>query len=108
MPKPVIVTSEDGYSLRVGDEMSDEVPFGQPLEAELGGQRWLALIDLPEGADESSETETVLEYWLYKVVPVSDDDLEFEEDEEGDGEEEPVEIMVPGHEDDDDGDDDQD
>lgn len=105
MSKPVIVTSEDGYLLRVGKESSELVPFGQPLEVELGGERWLALIDLPEGSDEASETESTLEYWLYKVEPMLDADIEFEEDDDEDSEDE-VEVTVPGgDEDEDDGDD---
>src|SRR5271166_4254244 len=94
MSKPIITTSEDGYTLTIGNESTDVIPFGTPLEVDLGGKRWLAYIDLPEGSDESSDFESVLENWLYEVTPVMDEDIEFEEDEDGDQDE--VEVTVPG------------
>jgi len=107
MSKPVIVTATDGYYLKVGSEESDVVPFGEPLEVELGGERWLCMVDLPEGADEAAETESVLDSWLYKVVPMAETEFEFEEDDDEDADgEEPVEITVPDDDQDDDGDDD--
>ena len=83
MPKPVITTSEDGYTLTIGGEATEVIPLGTPLEVQLGGKQWLAYIDLPEGSMESSDFETVLEEWLYEVKPVSEADIEFEEDEDG-------------------------
>src|SRR5271166_6679273 len=103
MSKPIITTSEDGYTLTIGDESTDVIPFGTPLEVDLAGKRWLAYIDLPEGSDESSDFESVLENWLYEVTPVMDEDIEFEEDE--DDADDAVEVTVP---DDDDADDDDD
>jgi hypothetical protein len=88
MAKPVIETSEDGYLLTYNGENSELVPYGQALEVELGGQNWLCGVDLPQGSDESSETEAMFGHWLYKVVPVEDEDIEFVEEPDGDTDEE--------------------
>lgn len=104
MSKPVIVTTTDGYYLKVDKEESDVVPFGEPLEVELGGERWLCMVDLPDGADEAAETESVLDSWLYKVEPMAETEFEFEEEDDEDDVdgEEPVEITVPDDDQDDD------
>jgi len=89
MYKPIIETNEDSYRLTVGEESSEFVPFGSPLEVELSGDTWLCFIDLPTGQDESGDTESVLANWLYKVEPVADEDIEFvdSDDESGDEDE---------------------
>lgn len=86
MPKPIIETTTDGYRLTVNGESSEVVPFGSPLEVELGGETWLCFIDLPPESQESTDTESVLANWLYKVEPVADDQIEFvDSDDDGDG-----------------------
>lgn len=86
MPKPIITTTENGYSLSYNGESSEVVPFGIVLEIQLGGQQWLCGVDLPDGADEAGETESMFDQWLYKVTPVNDDDIEFVEDDDDDNE----------------------
>lgn len=84
MAKPTITTTEDGYYLTVNGESSDIVPFGNPLEVVLGGKVWLSYVDLPDDTDSSTETESVLDSWLYEVKPVDEADIEFDDDEDED------------------------
>jgi len=102
MSKPIIEDFTDGYRLTVGEESSSLVPYGSPMEVELGGKRWLAFIDLPNAQEESTETETQLESWLYEVVPVAEEDIDFvegdDEDLDEDDDDDQVEVTVPEEE----------
>ena len=82
-----LVTVPDGYKLALGDDESELVLFGDPLEWEApNGKRYLAFVDLPEGADEEAENvESLLPSWVYEAKPLEHVEPEDEED-EGDGE----------------------
>lgn len=78
----------DGYRIAVGEEVTDFYDFGEVCEVELGGKRYLAFVDLPEGVEVDGETvsedvESKLEYWLYEVTPVEGEPEDVEGDEDG-------------------------
>lgn len=80
--------SEDGYRIRVGEEYSQVMDLGEPIEWVDGhGVRYLAFCDLEGGGDAQGEgdaTESRFEHWLYEGTPVEDavvEDVEgFEEE----------------------------
>ena len=115
-----LLTVPDGYKLALGDDESELVPFGEPLEWEApNGKKYLAFVDLPEGADEEAENvESLLPSWVYEakalehVEPEDEEDDEDDEDDDGDDvpEVEGDDVTTPtadlGPDDDDDDDDD--
>lgn len=79
-----LLTSPEGYQLALGEEKSDLVDFGEPLEWEApNGKRYLAYVDLPEGKEEAENVESELDSWVYEVKPLSH--VEPEDAEEGEG-----------------------
>lgn len=104
----------DGYKLSLEGKESGLVEFGEPLEWDApNGKRYLAYVDLPEGADEEADNaESCLDQWVYEVKPLShvepedvggdedededeDEDDEDEGDEDEDEESEPDEVESP-------------
>lgn len=87
-----IQTCETGWRIAVGEDVSAEFDFGEGGEfAAPNGKRYLGLVDLPDGGDESSEVESGFEYWLYEVTPLTAEPEELEsfdvEGEDGDEDE---------------------
>jgi hypothetical protein len=74
---------DEGYAIRVGEEVSDEASFGEDIVFQAAdGKTYIAHVDLPEGSDESNDVETCLpDGWVAVVV----DDAEPEDDDGGDG-----------------------
>lgn len=79
-----LLTCPDGYKLGLGDDTSDLVDFGEPLEWEApNGKRYLAFVDLPVDAGEEAENvESQLDSWVYEVKPLAHVEPE---DDEGEG-----------------------
>lgn len=101
---PRVQTSEDGYKIAVGDETSAEFDFGTPAEhVTPDGRRFIALVDLPEGATEGAEVESQFEYWLYEATPIDTEPEEVDGDGDDEDEEEGVEGGELEDEEDDDG-----
>ena len=88
MAEARVQTTDGAYRIAVGEDVSAEFDFGEVAEWEApGGKRYLALVDLPDGGDESDEVETKFEYWLYEVTPIDSEPEELENfDDEAEGE----------------------
>ena len=91
-----LLTVPDGYKLALGDDESELVPFGEPLEWEApNGKKYLAFVDLPEGAgDEAQNVESLLPSWVYEAkalehVEPEDEEEDDEDDDEDDGDDVP-------------------
>jgi hypothetical protein len=84
---------EDSYRLVVNGEESEAVGYGEPLEAVLAGERWLAFADV-EGGGEGTAVESVLDSWVYRVAETLPD-VEIEDVDAGDGEGETDEDEAP-------------
>lgn len=79
-----LILSDDGYSIRVGEETSEVIGFGEgPLTFECNGEQYIAHVDLPEGKEAASEVESCIDAdgWVFRLV---DTGAEPEEDEGGD------------------------
>jgi hypothetical protein len=85
-----LLTVPDGYKLCLGEDESELVPFGEPLEWEApNGKKYLAFVDLPEGAgDEAQNVESLLPSWVYEAKALEHVEPEDEEDDEGDEDDE--------------------
>ena len=84
MAIPKIILIEDAYMLEVGEERSEPVPFGLPIEVELGGSKYLAMVDLPEGTEEASDVESLLNSWVYRIAQEYGDEVELVEEDADD------------------------
>jgi len=84
--------SGDGYRLTCGEEVSDSVAFGEPLEVELKGKRYLAFCDTADGGTEADEMEPLFEHWVYEVRPL--EDVEPEDVADFDDGEEEVDVLA--------------
>ena len=101
---PRIQLLSSGYRIALGegpdpDEVSAEFDFGEPAEAVLGGQLYVAYVDVPGGGTESADVESGYEFWLYKAEPVEGDPEEIADEGEGEededeGEDGGVEVTV--------------
>jgi hypothetical protein len=90
-----VQTTDSGYRIAVGDDVSAEFDFGEGAEWEApNGKRYIAFVDLPDGAEEGDAVESEFEYWLYECMPVAGEVEEMEsfgedgEDDDGDEEDE--------------------
>ncbi len=87
-----LLTCPEGYKLGLGDDTSELVEFGEPLEWEApNGKTYLAFADLPDGKDEAENVESLLPSWVYEVKPLAhvepeDEGDEGDEEDEGDAE----------------------
>lgn len=101
MAKLEIVKMPDnaGYTLGDGKDESDEyAEWGEPLEATLGGKRYLALVDI----DDEGNVINIGESMVYVIEPVPDADVEIvEESDDEDDDEEDDDDAVSDEEDDD-------
>ena len=96
-----LLTCPDGYKLGLGDDTSELVSFGEPLEWEApNGKTYLAFADLPDGKDEAENVESLLPSWVYEVKPLTH--VEPEDEGDGDGGEEDDEDEGEGDEGDED------
>lgn len=89
-----LLTCPEGYKLALGEDESDLVDFGEPLEWEAGnGKTYLAFVDLPEGAgDEAENVESLLASWVYEVKALDHvDPVDSEEEDDGDEDDEGTE-----------------
>lgn len=81
--KVSIKSYEDGYTLVVDGEESDEAAYGEVLEFVTdSGKRFLAMVDA-----EGREVSSVTEYWAYEVSPIEDVQIEDSDEEGEEGEE---------------------
>ena len=83
-----LITVPEGYKLALGEDESELVGFGEPLEWQAtNGKTYLAFVDLPEGTVEEAENvESLLDSWVYEVKPLPHVEPE-DVDGEGDGDE---------------------
>ena len=89
-PKPVIMSYDDGYSLMIGEQECESVPYGEPLEMDHGGDHWIAYCDLDL---ESDEVFTTLEFYAYCNGQGVDVPIEDVEDEDGAGDDDEDTVM---------------
>ncbi len=92
-----LLTCPEGYKLALGEDESELVDFGDPLQWEApNGKTYLAFVDLPEGAgDEAENVESLLPTWVYEAKALEHVEPEDDEDEEG-AEGADKEDVVPG------------
>lgn len=89
MAKVTVELGSTGYRLRVGEEVTEFVDYGDPLEATIGGKLYGCFMDLPDGMEDASEVESMTDHDVYEMTPVSDcETVEIEEDEDEEDEDE--------------------
>jgi len=78
-----LITTEDTFRIRVGEDESEEIGFGEgPLVYDApNGKTYIAHIDIPEGADESGDIDSLLgEGLVFELVNTG-----AEQEDEGEG-----------------------
>jgi hypothetical protein len=70
-----LLTADDGYLLKLGDEVSESTDYGSFVTAEMGGRSFLAFADLPENSRD-------LEFIVYEGKDVTETVEVVEPDEE--------------------------
>lgn len=75
----------DGYRIRVGEEASEVVSFGEPAEFECGGKLYIAYASLP--GESSTEIEGLEAGWVFEASDTGAEIEEADEEEDEDGEE---------------------
>jgi len=86
--KASIKSMAGSYSLIIGDEESEPVPYGDVAEIETSdGKRFIAFVEA-----DGENVEPLTEYWAYEVlpieeVPIVDEDEDEDEDDEDEGDE---------------------
>lgn len=90
MSKPKLQILVDGYRLvlppdpaktNAKGERSEVHDFGETLDyVAADGKRYIGGVTLPEGQEEGTETESILDHWLYVATPVDVDVEDLEEE----------------------------
>lgn len=78
-----IQLTEDSYRLVIDGTPTESAVYGESIECELDGHKYLCLLDI--GADEAEEVESSLGSWVY-VDGDGVDDVEMEDVDSFDGE----------------------
>jgi hypothetical protein len=80
--EPKLQMAGDSYQIVVGSEESGWAGFGEPIDCQLAGGRYVALVDLKDGEEDAV---SLLDAWVYRVDRAWEDAAVIEEvDDEGD------------------------
>jgi hypothetical protein len=97
-----IQLTEEEYRLVINGTPTEPAPYGESIECEIDGHRYMALADVGDG--EGDTVESQLDSWMY-VDGVGVEDVEIEDVEAFDGEDAVEEGDGEGDEDEPDADD---
>lgn len=100
LAKPKLELLTEGYRLRVGETVTEPVDWGECLDVEIGGKKYMAFLDLPDNAKEGDAADSVesklTEFLYIDGVGIPEEDVEMEDvaddddddDDDDDGEDE--------------------